>query len=79
MGLGQSYLAINLTFSMLVSESCMQLHPKEGPGKNCEILLMSPRSVERGTDAGGTLALRSQGNGTSHISGVGLSEHKAHN
>ena len=31
MGLGQSYLAISRTFSMLVSESCMQLQPTEGP------------------------------------------------
>ena len=39
MGFGQSYLAINLTFSMLVSESCMQLQPKEGPQKKSEIIL----------------------------------------
>ena len=33
MGLGQSYLAISRTFSILVSESCMQLQPTEGPAK----------------------------------------------
>ena len=47
MGLGQSYLAISRTFSMLVSESCMQLQPTEGPQEKGEILL-SPQLVECG-------------------------------
>ena len=56
--------------------ACLRILHAIAPEKNCE---MSSKSVERGGDASGTLALRSQGNGTSHISGVGLSEHKAHN
>ena len=47
MGLGQSYLAISRTFSILVSESCMQLQPTEGPlgrkkGIHFEKNLLSP-------------------------------------
>ena len=55
-------------FCTLVSQSCTQLHRRpRKKGNHCEILL-SPKRLERSSD---TLALRSQGNGTSHISGVG--------
>ena len=51
MGLGQSYLAISRTFSMLVSESCMQLQPTEGPPEKVKFFCLPSLSVERSPDA----------------------------
>ena len=86
MGLGQSYLAISHTFSMLVSESCMQLQPTEGPRpKKVKIFCLPSLSVERSPDAsqwhlGLLLGWGSRGMARQVIfQGLDSAEHKAHN
>ena len=67
----------NTNFSILVSGSCTQLHPPESPWEKQKMWnFRSAVSVEALMVAPWP---RSQGNGTSHISGVGLLEYKAHN
>ena len=84
MGLGQSYLAISRTFSMLVSESCMQLQPTEGPPEKVKFFCLPSLSVERSPDASqwhlGPLLGWGKGMARQVIfQGLDSAEHKAHN